>query len=235
MPVMTPSPLIIPSGSRSRCTSAAPWLLLWSSFPRQVNSGSDPASRHRALFAVRGCFPVKPVGQRPLGDFGEALPPTAAPAATRAIDDGDVIATRAAHGCCDPAVAHATGLSYSAPLAETGSAPRSISRSTIRGSPPGGVMQDSVPAGRRRRARKQVDPSASTTRSSWPLKAPGMITSWLSASSRSGSGLSGRSPRARAATAAVPAESSVDARARSAATISVRAHAAPHWRTRAVH
>jgi hypothetical protein len=58
-----------------------------------------------------------------MSNFGKALLQLGA-GSDENLDDGDVI----------PNAAQATGLSYSAPECETGSAPRSISRSTIRGS-----------------------------------------------------------------------------------------------------
>ena len=65
------------------------WLLVVVMVAKST-SGSDPASRHSALFALRGCFPVKPVGQRPLSDFGEALLQLGT-GSNEGLDDGDVI------------------------------------------------------------------------------------------------------------------------------------------------
>ena len=51
-----------------------------------------PRQGMRSLFALRAGFPVKPVRQRPVSDFGETLLQLGAGSNQR-LDDGDVIAT----------------------------------------------------------------------------------------------------------------------------------------------
>jgi hypothetical protein len=85
------------------------------------------------VFAPKKGFPVKPVGQRPLSHFGKSLLQLSA-GSDENLDDGDVVAAgqRVVLRAQRP---QATGVSYSAAERASGSAPRSISRETIRGSP----------------------------------------------------------------------------------------------------